>query len=527
MNRDFSQKAPLQNQAELLASKGRYGDSMLVHMNPREVDVLAQMVPGKQLTINPDTGQPEAFLPLLLGLAGSLAGGAGLLGGGALLGTAIGGGALGTALGSTIETGSLKEGLKAGLISGLVGGAAGQLFKGAGAVAGSGTEVGKEAGKAVLIQPPIPTSVLAEGGSQASQQIGQTLASNVAPQVTQSVAPQIASGAGADSLKQITSELAQQGAATPSMLSRIASGATPEALTQGATAGLTGQAMTDQFNLMNMDSGPMLDEDDEEFYVPVEVRDRGMQFAGSDFTGSGEFDYFSNPFGFDPVPPVTLAGGGHVGQEIRKFDMGGGIEDLELAQFNVNDTSGYDPFNSAAFFNTSTPDYFRNSFGSQDVNTDVNTDDMVETTRTEQVYTPRSEMNPNISVGNIRGAGSVGMTDYNQRLLGDPTRQITEYRPMTADEITSRDEAAAAALVASSDPYQNMLDRGDGMGMMGMPAFDPSMPAMDFGMESPYMSYGQVNTGFQPAQPVSSYGRINNQRFDPFMDMEFMNIGIA
>ena len=78
MNRDFSQKAPLQNQANMLASKGRFGDSMLVHMNPTEVDVLRRMTPGGQLTINPDTGQPEAFLPLLLGLAGSLAGGAGL-----------------------------------------------------------------------------------------------------------------------------------------------------------------------------------------------------------------------------------------------------------------------------------------------------------------------------------------------------------------------------------------------------------------------------------------------------------------
>ena len=110
MNRDFQRPPPLAGQADLLASKGRFGDTMLVHMNPTEVDVLRQMTPGGQLTINPDTGQPEAFLPLLLGLAGGFLGGAGALGSiGAL--TA---GAIGTGLGTTIETGSLKEGLKAG-----------------------------------------------------------------------------------------------------------------------------------------------------------------------------------------------------------------------------------------------------------------------------------------------------------------------------------------------------------------------------------------------------------------------------
>lgn len=62
-------KNRMKSQAEVLAKKGRYGDSMLVHMNPAEVAELARMTPGG-LTINPDTGQPEAFLPFLLGLLG-------------------------------------------------------------------------------------------------------------------------------------------------------------------------------------------------------------------------------------------------------------------------------------------------------------------------------------------------------------------------------------------------------------------------------------------------------------------------
>ncbi len=59
----------LKRSAEELASKGRYGDSMLVHMNPLEVQALARMSPVG-LSINPDTGQPEAFLPFIAALLG-------------------------------------------------------------------------------------------------------------------------------------------------------------------------------------------------------------------------------------------------------------------------------------------------------------------------------------------------------------------------------------------------------------------------------------------------------------------------
>jgi hypothetical protein len=58
-------KYPMQKQAEKLAKQGRYGDSMLVHMNPVEVDVLRKTSPTGDLTTNPQTGQPEAFLQYL------------------------------------------------------------------------------------------------------------------------------------------------------------------------------------------------------------------------------------------------------------------------------------------------------------------------------------------------------------------------------------------------------------------------------------------------------------------------------
>ena len=62
--------------AEAVRSQGRNGDSMLVHMTPGEVSALQRMAEanGGSLSINPETGQPEAFflaalLPALAGAA--------------------------------------------------------------------------------------------------------------------------------------------------------------------------------------------------------------------------------------------------------------------------------------------------------------------------------------------------------------------------------------------------------------------------------------------------------------------------
>ena len=60
---------PMQKDAERLAAQGRFGDSMLVHMNPIEVEGIASLVPGGRLTTNPQTGQPEAFLPAIAAIA--------------------------------------------------------------------------------------------------------------------------------------------------------------------------------------------------------------------------------------------------------------------------------------------------------------------------------------------------------------------------------------------------------------------------------------------------------------------------
>jgi hypothetical protein len=65
----------IMNYAQGGEAYGRGGDSMLVHMNPREVAGLQALARsnGTSMTINPNTGYPEAFnlkalLPALIGL---------------------------------------------------------------------------------------------------------------------------------------------------------------------------------------------------------------------------------------------------------------------------------------------------------------------------------------------------------------------------------------------------------------------------------------------------------------------------
>lgn len=97
------QDAPLAPVADELASRGRYGDSMLLHVRPDELQGLASL---GTLTINPDTGLPEAFsfkslLPAVGAIAGSI-----------FLGPVFGGTALGVGLGAGL--GSFAGGLAAG-----------------------------------------------------------------------------------------------------------------------------------------------------------------------------------------------------------------------------------------------------------------------------------------------------------------------------------------------------------------------------------------------------------------------------
>jgi hypothetical protein len=84
--------------AQGIASLGRYGDTTLMHMRPEEVNQLTAIsrANGGDITINPDTGMPEAFLgnfiSALLPTAAGLAAGA-IFPGAPILAPALAGGA--------------------------------------------------------------------------------------------------------------------------------------------------------------------------------------------------------------------------------------------------------------------------------------------------------------------------------------------------------------------------------------------------------------------------------------------------
>jgi hypothetical protein len=175
--------------AKQLESKGRHGDTRLVHVTESELKGLHALAEahGKKITINPETGLPEAFslkslLPTLLGA------GLAMTGIGAPVAALMVGG------GYSVATGSLQKGLMAGL--GAYGGAgltgslmgAGTAAGAAGANAGvnaaanAGTNVAANAGANTAALTPGNVSAL--NGVQGGANAALTGGANTAGQLT-------------------------------------------------------------------------------------------------------------------------------------------------------------------------------------------------------------------------------------------------------------------------------------------------------------------------------------------------------
>jgi len=209
-----------QQMAQQVQSQGRGNDSMLMHMTPDEVNSLQglAMAHGGPLTINPETGLPEAgwlgkLLPMILGAALAATG----------VGAPLAAGLVGA--GQFARTGSLKKGLMAGLGAfggaGLAGaaGVGGSLLGGnAGGILGSNAGVfGANMGAGALA----PTALTGAAAAPVS-----TLASSVAPSAPLSLA-------GATPVA-TTAATGAASAAPLSVAGGAISGATPTALTAGS-----------------------------------------------------------------------------------------------------------------------------------------------------------------------------------------------------------------------------------------------------------------------------------------------------
>jgi len=138
-------------QAQGLAQLGRQGDSMLMHVNPEEVQGLQSLAQanGTSLTTNPYTGQPEALnlgsmfksaLPIAAGFAFGPAAGAAMG-----MGATAGGIAAGALTGAGIAAFSDENILQGALFGGLGG-------MGGGSMAGAAGTVGAGAGNTIAAQ---------------------------------------------------------------------------------------------------------------------------------------------------------------------------------------------------------------------------------------------------------------------------------------------------------------------------------------------------------------------------------------
>jgi len=117
--------------ADFLSGYGRYGDTMLMHVNPDEVRALNMMagIAGRHLTTNPNTGLPEAFslfdiLPFAIDIIAPGMGTAAKVAIGAASGAASQ-----AVQGGDPLTGALTGGVMSGVTSGLLGGGGGEAAK--------------------------------------------------------------------------------------------------------------------------------------------------------------------------------------------------------------------------------------------------------------------------------------------------------------------------------------------------------------------------------------------------------------
>jgi hypothetical protein len=174
----------LANVAQTLAKQGRHGDTQLIHVSPKELHGLQALAAanGTSITINPDTGLPEAFnfkklIPMAAGAALTIGSGGTLtpLTAGMMVGAGYG-----------IATGSIKQGLMAGI--GAYGGAglgAGLAEAGASSLAETGAVAPTPAFQEVAGNQLIPTEqgnlYLPNGSAQSSVNIGPNVPEEFAP----------------------------------------------------------------------------------------------------------------------------------------------------------------------------------------------------------------------------------------------------------------------------------------------------------------------------------------------------------
>jgi hypothetical protein len=286
--------------ADMVASKGRGEDSLLIHMTPDEVNRLQEFAKanGRSLTINPDTGLPEAgMLSDLFKAVAPIALGAFLGPAGAALGGGfMSAGMAGLTVGglTTLATGSLSRGLMAGL--GAYGGAGlGESLMGAGTGA-------LEAGAATAAQGQLGAANLALGEALPAQAAEQFTKDSIARQMAGATTfDKMGAGLGA-----ITSSPSTLGTFAKDNLKYLGAAATP----------IMAGAMVPTTTKMPVDANPAYIR--QKLYDPYTQTYKSLApVKASEFGGRNFSDAYTNPqtgqmATLDQRQPTPMAGGGIV-----------------------------------------------------------------------------------------------------------------------------------------------------------------------------------------------------------------------
>ena len=265
--------------ADHMASKGRGPDSMLIHMSPREVQGLQAlaMANGGSLTVNPDTGLPEAgfldkLLPTIFGV------GLSMMGVPPHVAAMIVGGA------QTVRTGDLGKGLQAGL----------------GAYGGAG--IGAN---------------MAAAGSSALTADANLLAAQQAAEFSglESMAGafgEAGATAGADAVGQVAADQVATGAVEASPFDKISRGF-------DAVKANPMQFAKDNFKYLGAAAGPILADQAVTDKGPQTVTKRGMIRPSSYDPYSG---IFTAGTPYEATPTKMAAGGGLMSMDNGGYDPG-------------------------------------------------------------------------------------------------------------------------------------------------------------------------------------------------------------
>jgi hypothetical protein len=301
--------------ADMVAKQGRGEDSLLIHMTPDEVQRLQSFAEanGRSLTINPETGLPEAGMlsdlfkavaPIALG---AFLGPAGVAFGGPGLSAAMAGVATGGL--TTLATGSLSRGLMAGL--GAYGGAGlGESLMGAGTGA-------LEAGAATAAQGQLGAANLALGEALPAQAAEQFTKDSIARQMAGATTfDKMGAGLGA-----ITSSPSTLGTFAKDNLKYLGAAATP----------IMAGAMVPTTTKMPAETNPAYIR--QKLYDPYTQTYKSLAPVKASEFGSRNFsDAYTNPqtgqmATLDQRQPTPMAGGGIVAL------AGGGVSDADIFKY--------------------------------------------------------------------------------------------------------------------------------------------------------------------------------------------------